>query len=153
MWKRGCGRTLHFRPEALTGSESVRTLVVGLSILSAGEATARDQNEEENDEKIVNLVLACILMLFVNTFALASEMNPEQQPGKVFVAEHSGIEIDIPGEYEKIKGAIEFTDLGDHFTRGAEIVEIYGMYYPMPEEEFLKLRDEEAKAENAGGCR
>ena len=63
-------------------------------------------------KKIVNLVLACILMLFVNTFALASEMNPEQQPGKVFVAEHSGIEIDIPGEYEKIKGAIEFTDLG-----------------------------------------
>ena len=101
-------------------------------------------------KKIVNLFLAGILVLFVNTFAMASEMKPEQQSGKVFVAEHSGIEIDIPGEYEKIKGAIEFTDLGDHFTRGAGIVEIYGMYYPMPEEEFLKLRDEEAKAENAG---
>ena len=104
-------------------------------------------------KKIVNLFLAGILVLFVNTFAMASEMKPEQQSGKVFVAEHIGIEIDIPEEYEKIKGAIEFTNLGDHFTRGAEIVEIYGMYYPMPEEEFLKLRDEEAKAENAGGCR
>lgn len=57
-------------------------------------------------KKIVNLFLAGILVLFVNTFAMASEMKPEQPSGKVFVAEHSGIEIDIPGEYERSKGRL-----------------------------------------------
>lgn len=101
-------------------------------------------------KKMMNLLVVCALMILVNTVASASVTDPYQVLRKVFIAEDSGVEIYIPVEYEKAKGTIEFTDLGDQFTQGKGIVELNGTYYPMPEPEFLKMLEEEAKAEHEG---